>query len=477
VRLGDILLEAQGPEAALEVSHLAFDDRVVTSDTLFFCVPGFRQDGHDFAQLAVDRGAVALVVERPLGLGVPEVLVSNVRQAMGPAASRFHGNPSGDLRVLGVTGTNGKTTSAYLVRTILEQVGISCGLLGTVESVVAGEVLEAGRTTPEALDLQTLLARMRDGGDKAAAIEVSSHALDLGRVDGVEFAASIFTNLTQDHLDYHGTMAQYWGSKRRLFTELQRGIPVINVDDVYGKELESELDDAVTFGISGGADWSVIGLDTDIRGSRFVLVGPDGEAAVETALPGAFNVSNVLGAAAGAHALGVGFEQIVEALPHATRVPGRFEPVAYGQPFAVLVDYAHTPDSLENVLLAARQIATGRVLCVFGCGGDRDAGKRPQMGMIAGRDADVSIVTSDNPRSEDPATIAHAVAAGAEKGCEIVLDRREAIETAIGLASAGDVVVIAGKGHEVGQEFEQGRKLPFDDRVVAADALRELGWA
>ncbi|MCX6394426.1 MAG: UDP-N-acetylmuramoyl-L-alanyl-D-glutamate--2,6-diaminopimelate ligase [Solirubrobacterales bacterium] len=477
MRLGDILLEAQGPEAALEVSHLAFDDRVVTSDTLFFCVPGFRQDGHDFAQLVVDRGAVALVVERPLGLGVPEVLVSNVRQAMGPAASRFHGNPSGDLRVLGVTGTNGKTTSAYLVRTILEQAGISCGLLGTVESVVGGEVLEAGRTTPEAIDLQALLAHMRDGGDKAAAIEVSSHALDLGRVDGVEFAASIFTNLTQDHLDYHGTMAQYWESKRRLFTELPRGIPVINVDDVYGKELASELDDAVTFGISGGADWSVIGLDTDIRGSRFVLVGPDGEAAVETALPGTFNVSNVLGAAAGAHALGVGFEQIVEALPHATRVPGRFEPVVYGQPFAVLVDYAHTPDSLENVLLAARQIASGRVLCVFGCGGDRDAGKRPQMGMIAGRDADVAIVTSDNPRSEHPATIAKAVAAGAEKSCEIVLDRREAIETAIGLAAAGDVVVIAGKGHEVGQEFEQGRKLPFDDRVVAADALRELGWA
>ncbi|CAB4863157.1 MAG: UDP-N-acetylmuramoyl-L-alanyl-D-glutamate--2,6-diaminopimelate ligase [Actinobacteria bacterium] len=477
MRLGDILLESEGPEAALEVTNLAYDDRLASSDTLFFCVPGFTRDGHDFAQLAIDRGAVALVVERPLDLGVPEVVVPDVRQAMGPAASRFHGNPSHDLNVLGVTGTNGKTTTAYLVRTILEQVGIRCGLLGTVESVVAGEVLEAGRTTPEAIDLQALLARMRDGGDTAAAIEVSSHALDLGRVDGVEFAASIFTNLTQDHLDYHGTMAEYWDSKRRLFTELPRGVPVINIDDPHGAILAAEVEDAVTFGITGGADWSVIGLETDIRGSRFVLVGPDGEAAVETALPGAFNVSNVLGAAAGAHALGVGFDQIVGALPLASRVPGRFEPVDRGQPFAVLVDYAHTPDSLENVLMAARQIATGRVLCVFGCGGDRDTGKRPQMGMIAERNADIAIVTSDNPRSEDPASIAAAVAAGAESGCEIILDRAEAIAATLGLASSGDVVVIAGKGHELGQEFAEGRKIPFDDRVVAAEALRGLGWA
>ncbi|MEI7889940.1 MAG: UDP-N-acetylmuramoyl-L-alanyl-D-glutamate--2,6-diaminopimelate ligase, partial [Actinomycetes bacterium] len=360
MRLGDIIDVADGPEAAIDISSLVFDDRQVVPGALFFCVPGFTRDGHDFAPLALERGAVALVVERSLGLGCPEIVVPKVRSSMGPAAARFHGDPSRQLNVLGFTGTNGKTTSAYLARSILEQVGMRCGLLGTVESVVAGDVLEAGRTTPEAIELQALLALMRDGGDQAAVIEVSSHALDLGRVDGVTFAASVFTNLTQDHLDYHGTMEEYWQSKRRLFTDLPRGVPVINLDDPYGASLAAELEDAVTFGIRGGADWGVLGLETDIVGSRFMMIGPDGEAAVETALPGAFNVSNVLGAAAAVHALGVGFEEIVAALPHATRVPGRFEPVACGQPFAVLVDYAHTPDSLDNVLAAARQIATKR---------------------------------------------------------------------------------------------------------------------
>lgn len=464
-----------------EVTALAYDNRKVQPGTLFFCVPGYTRDGHDFAPDAVERGASALVVERPLGLGVPEVLVPSVRAAMGPAAAAFHGRPSEQLAVVGVTGTNGKTTTAFLVRTLLEAAGRQTGLLGTVTAIVGGAEREVQRTTAEAIELQRDLAEMRDGGDVAAAIEVSSHALRLHRADATRFAAAIFTNLTQDHLDFHPSMDDYYAAKRLLFlpAEGERpGVAVVNVDDPYGARLAQELGAAgaevVTIAIEADADWRASDLRTGLTGSTFTARTPEGEIELSTPLPGRFNVQNVLGAIAAVRALGVPLAEIAEALPAAGRVPGRFEPVDEGQEFAVLVDYAHTPDSLDNVLQAARGLTERRVLTVFGCGGDRDRTKRPLMGGIAARLADEAYVTSDNPRSEDPEQILRDVVEGTGSGphVHVEVDRRKAIFQAVAAAAPGDVVVIAGKGHEQGQEFAGGEKLPFDDVTVAREALR-----
>jgi UDP-N-acetylmuramoyl-L-alanyl-D-glutamate--2,6-diaminopimelate ligase len=510
---------AQGEAAAVEIKGLAYDSRTVTPGSLFFCVRGFQCDGHDFAVHALRRGAAALVVERPLGLGVPEVLVSSARAAMGPAAVRFYGDPSAALRVVGVTGTNGKTTTAFLLKALLEAAdpGSSCGLLGTVKSVIGGVERAAGRTTPEAIDLQADFRAMLDGGDGTCAIEVSSHALALGRAEGIHFAAAIFTNLTQDHLDFHEDMEDYFQAKRRLFAT-DPGVSVVNVGDPYGRRLAGEIDGAlITFAVErdgnavgrgGNTDGEAGERDairahyraTDVRcdfgGCHFALHTPDGAREVALPLAGRFNVENALGALAAAHALGGELDVLVEALEHGVRVPGRFEAVDEGQDFAVLVDYAHTPDSLENVLGAAHELTgaggahgegehggTGRVVCVFGAGGDRDRGKRPLMGEIAARLADVAIVTSDNPRSEEPEAIIAEILAGAAgaagtpqprgaRPIASITDRRAAIFRAIAVAAPGDVVVIAGKGHEQGQEFADGRKLPFDDVEVARDALR-----
>ena len=476
MELGQILPGLAGPSAGVEISSLAFDDREVVEGSLFFCVGGFSRDGHDFAQSAVERGAAALVVEKQLDLDLPQIVVRSARSQMGPAADNFFGHPTDDLDVIGVTGTNGKTTTAYLIRHLLEQAGRSCGLVGTVETIIAGEAIEAVRTTPEAIGLQGLFRRMLDGGDVAAAIEVSSHALDLGRVDGTRLAASVFTNLTQDHLDWHGSMEEYWESKKRLFTEFPHGVAVLNIDDSYGQALAAELTDSITVGFGDEASWRATGVVTGLTGSRFDLRSPLGNTQVSMRLPGEFNVLNAVGGAAAVSALGLSFEEIVSGLESATGVPGRFEPLEAGQPFAVLVDYAHTPDSLENVLRAARGIASGKVICVVGCGGDRDSTKRPIMGRIVSEMSDIAILTSDNPRSEDPELILSQIAAGANKDAQIVLDRREAIQRAIESATEGDVVLIAGKGHEQGQEFADGAKVPFDDRAVAADCLAGAGW-
>jgi len=476
VDLGQILPGVAGSSAGVEIRSLAFDDRDVVEGSLFFCVGGFSRDGHDFAPSAVERGAVALVVERELDLEVPQVVVNSARSQMGIAADNFFEQPSAQLEVIGVTGTNGKTTTAYLIHHLLEQAGRHCGLVGTVETIVAGDRVEAVRTTPEAIGLQKLFRRMVDGGDVAAAIEVSSHALDLGRVDGTRFAASVFTNLTQDHLDWHGTMDDYWLSKKRLFTELPSGVPVINIDDEHGRDLAQEIEGAVTVGFAGDASWQASGVLTGLAGSRFELRSPEGQGNLTISLPGEFNVVNALGAAAAVAAVGVPFDDIVAGLESAKGVPGRFEPVESGQPFAVLVDYAHTPDSLENVLRAARRIAAGRVICVVGCGGDRDSSKRPIMARIASDLADITILTSDNPRSEDPELILGQMASGAGPDIQRIVDRRQAVKHAIEAAAEGDVVLIAGKGHEQGQEFADGLKLPFDDRVVAGECLAEAGW-
>ena len=498
-----------GEAAAVEIDGLAYDSRRVQPGTLFFCVPGEHSDGHDHAAQAVAAGAAALVVERPLGLGVPEVLVPSARAAEGPVAARFYGDPSATLEVVGVTGTNGKTTTAYLVRALLEAGGRRCGLLGTVTSVVGGEERPVSRTTPEAIDLQAALRAMLDGGERACAMEVSSHALELGRADGVRFAAGVFTNLTQDHLDFHGTMEEYFQAKRRMFVPTPPGVSVVNVDDPYGRRLAAELPEAVTFAVEGAgeafvptrtldghsppedvasrATYRATGVRCDFHGCRFTLHTPEGRREVTLPLPGRFNAANALGALTVVHSLGVDLDTLVTALERGVSIPGRFEPVDEGQEFAVLVDYAHTPDSLENVLRAAHEVAEGRVICVFGAGGDRDRGKRPLMGEVAARLADVAIVTSDNPRSEDPEAIVAEIVAGVERRgsppahaagmppVQTLVDRRAAIDRAIVAAQPGDVVVIAGKGHEQGQEFAGGVKVPFDDVKIAREALRARG--
>jgi UDP-N-acetylmuramoyl-L-alanyl-D-glutamate--2,6-diaminopimelate ligase len=456
-----------GDGPAVEIGGLAYDNRAVEPGTLFFCVPGFTRDGHDFASDAVARGAAALVVARPVDAGVPEVQVADVRAAMATAAARFYGDPTASLPVVGVTGTNGKTTTAFLVRALLEAAGRRCGLLGTVTSVVAGDERPTVRTTPEAIDLQRTFREMLDGGDRACAMEISSHALELRRADGIHVAAAVFTNLTQDHLDFHPTMEDYFQAKRRLFTSSSTRARVVNVDDPYGRRLAEEFP-VVSFAIDRHADYRAVDVQTGFAGTDCRFETPDGAFDVHVPLPGRFNVANALGAWAAVRALGVE----LTALPDSARVPGRFEPVDEGQPFAVLVDYAHTPDSLENVLRAARELATGRVIAVFGAGGDRDRGKRPLMGEIGARLADVALVTSDNPRSEDPEAIIAEILAGAGREVEHDVDRRRSIHRAVALAEPGDVVVIAGKGHEQGQEFEGGRKEPFDDIAVAREALR-----
>ena len=464
------LIGAGAPEVT--VTGLAYSSRDVRPGFAFFCVPGFRSDGHDFAPDAVERGAAALVCERPLGLGVPEAVVPSVRAAMAPAAARFHGDPTAELRVVGITGTNGKTTTAYLVRAILEHAGIATGLIGTVAFIAGGRERAVERTTPEALELQHAFREMLDAGDRACAMEVSSHALELGRAGAIHWACRVFTNLTQDHLDFHPTMEDYFLAKRRLF-EIDGGPAVVNVDDEYGRRLARELPDAVTYAIGAEAAYRATDVEFDAAGSAFEVAG----VAVRMPLPGLFNVSNALAAIAACAQLGVEPERAAAALATARRVPGRLEPVDEGQPFAVLVDYAHTPDSLENVLRAARELTGGRVHVVFGAGGDRDRQKRPLMGAAAVRNADRVIVTSDNPRSEDPEAIIAEILAGTGAGAEREVDRRRAIELAVAGAAPGDVVVIAGKGHEQGQEFEGGRKEPFDDVTVAREALRARATA
>src|SRR3954467_408820 len=465
MQLREVLGDAARDAPPVEVTALAFDNRLVTPGTLFFCVPGFTRDGHDYAPDAIARGAAALVVQRPLGLGVPEVLVDDVRAAMAPAAAALNGAPTAALRAVGITGTNGKTTTAFLVRGLLEAAGRRTGLLGTIKTIVAGADQTGVRTTPEAIDLQAAFRAMADGGDVACAMEVSSHALELNRADAIHFDVAVFTNLTQDHLDFHPSMEAYWAAKKKLFA-LGPRVSVVNVDDEHGRELADERPEAVTVAIDRPATLRATALASGVDGSSFVVEAPEGPFPMRLPVPGRFNVLNALGAAGAVRALGVGLDAVAEALPGVARVPGRFEPVEAGQPFAVVVDYSHTPDGLENVLVAAREVADGRVICVFGCGGDRDRGKRPPMGRVADARADRAIVTSDNPRSEDPEAIIAEVLAGMGAGAEHEADRRAAIRLAVGGAEAGDVVVIAGKGHEQGQELAEGVKVPFDDVEV-----------
>jgi UDP-N-acetylmuramoyl-L-alanyl-D-glutamate--2,6-diaminopimelate ligase len=443
--------------APLDVADLAYDTRAITPGALFFCVRGANVDGHELAAQAIEAGAAALVVERPVEAArVPQLVVADSRTAMAVAADVFFGHPTHELDVVGITGTNGKTTTAHLVYSILAAAGRRPGLLGTIEARLAGERRPVVRTTPEAIDLQRTFREMLDAGDRSCAMEASSHASELHRLDRVRFAALVFTNLTPDHLDFHGTMERYFDAKRRLFVGDDPPPVAINVDDPWGRKLAAERPDALTFGLDAG--------DAQLR--------PDALDGIDLKLRGRFNVSNTLGALAAGRLLGIDQAALVQGLEAVRGVPGRFESVDEGQPFEVIVDYSHTPDSLENALRAARELASGRVLCVFGCGGDRDREKRPLMGRIAAELAEVPILTTDNPRSEDPLAIIEDVLGGA-RGLEVEPDRRAAIARAVEAAREGDVVLVAGRGAEPEQEVA-GRKLPFDDRDVAREALRRI---
>jgi UDP-N-acetylmuramoyl-L-alanyl-D-glutamate--2,6-diaminopimelate ligase len=464
-------------EAPTEIADLAYDARSVIPGALFACVPGLKVDGHDYAAAAVAGGAVALLVERPLDLPVPQLVVDDVRAAMALAADAFFGRPTEELEVVGVTGTNGKTTTAFLLYAILAAAGRRPGLLGTVESRIGGERRAVTRTTPEAIDLQRTFREMVDAGDRSCPMEASSHGSELKRLLGVRFAALVFTNFSQDHLDLHGTLEAYFDAKRRLFVAPdvsgRRAPAAVNIGDEHGRRLAAELrelgESPLTFGLVDDADVRAEALELTHAGAAFVAGG----LSIRSRLRGRFNVENVLGAVAASRLLGIEDAAIVRGVEHVAGVPGRFEAVDEGQPFAVLVDYAHTPEALENVLAEARRLATNRIICIFGCGGDRDRAKRPLMGAVVSRLADRAIVTSDNPRSEEPLAIIEEICAGMDGGYEVEPDRAVAIARAVEEAGEGDVVIVAGKGHEQGQEFA-GRTIPFDDREVARDALRRI---
>jgi UDP-N-acetylmuramoyl-L-alanyl-D-glutamate--2,6-diaminopimelate ligase len=456
--LGDVdVLDQRGDLAAVEVSSVTHDSRLAAPGALFCCVRGRTVDGHDLAPSAVAAGAVALLCERPLDLGVAEVRVASTRAAMGPVAAAFWGHPSRSLRVAGVTGTNGKTTVTHLLRSVFEAHGWPSAVIGT---------LGGARTTPEATELQALLAGFVDEGRRAVAMEVSSHALDQHRVDATRFAVAGFTNLSNDHLDYHGDMEPYFAAKAGLFEPDLTEVGVVGADDPWGARLAEKAAVPVrTYSMADAED-----LSLSASGSSFRWRGQP----VRLRLGGRFNVSNALCAATMAEALDVPPDVVAAGLSALPSVPGRFERVDEGQDCAVVVDYAHPPDGLAAVIAAAREAAPGgRVIVVFGCGGDRDRGKRPMMGAVASAQADLAVLTDDNPRSEDPAAIVAEVLAGVADRSRLVVerDRAAAIALAVGEAQPGDIVVVAGKGHETAQVFGD-RSLPFDDREVARDALR-----
>lgn len=463
-----------GEERAV-VLELAVDARRVGPGSVFFCVSGSGVDGHDWAAEAVANGAVALVVERRLAVAAPQLVVADARAALAIASDEFWGRPTETLPVVGVTGTSGKTTTAYLLHSILEAAGRRPGLYGTIETQIGAERMPTPTWTPVVFELQHAFRSMLAGGNLSCAIEATSHDSELRRLDCVLFAALVFTNLGHDHLDYHGTMERYFAAKRRLF--LQRDVPAaINLDDHWGRRLLSELrelgrDRLLTFGFSPEADVSPEELELSAAGARFRV----GELELRTPLLGAFNVENVLGAVTGARLLGLPDAAIAAGVGALETVPGRMERIEAGQTFAVFVDYAHKPEALEAVLRTARRLAEGRVLCVFGCGGDCYRGKRPLMGRIASGLSDVAILTTDDPRNEDPQAIADEVAAGGEPH-EVELDRRRAIELAVELARPGDVVVVAGRGDETEQLLAGGRTERFDDRAVVREVLRSSGW-
>jgi UDP-N-acetylmuramoyl-L-alanyl-D-glutamate--2,6-diaminopimelate ligase len=472
VRLADIAAVVGGDvhgDPLTVVRDAASDSREVAAGALFFCIPGERADGHAFAADAVAAGAVALVVEHALDVPAPQVIVRSVREAIGPMSAAVFGHPAAAMTVVGVTGTNGKTTCTYLFESVFRAAGWMPGVIGTTGARIDGVPGPLARTTPEAPDLHRLLARMRAAGVRAIAIEISSHALSQHRSDGLVLDAALFTNLSHDHLDFHPSMDAYFEAKRRLFMPSHARRGVVNVDDAWGRRLLGDIEIATTsYAIDRPADVRATEVAVDEDGIAFRV----GDEVFRSGLRARFNVENCVGVLAAARAIGLDDDATRRGIAAVEVVPGRMQPIDAGQGFTMVVDYAHTPDSILGVLRGARPLAAGRVIVVFGCGGDRDRAKRSLMGRAAAEGADLVVITSDNPRSEDPLQIIDEVVAGIPSGTPTIVEpeRRAAIERAVGAAADGDVVVIAGKGHETTQEID-GVLLPFDDRAVARAAI------
>ncbi|MDW7671277.1 MAG: UDP-N-acetylmuramoyl-L-alanyl-D-glutamate--2,6-diaminopimelate ligase [Bacillota bacterium] len=467
-----------------EISALVYDSRQVKPGSLFACIKGFQTDGHLYIRQALDLGAVALMIEDDVELpeGVPVIKVRNARQALPVIAAAFNGNPAEKLDLIGVTGTNGKTTVTYLLKMIINQAGIKSGLIGTISNWIGDEPIETIRTTPESVDFQRLLNRMVIEKVSTCVMEVSSHSLALYRVDHTRFHTGVFTNLTEDHLDFHPTMENYYQQKKRLFY-LTEHMNLINKDDPYGARLINDLRadgvDSVSYGFEGSCDLMAKDLQLSTKGSTFHVTGLGMNHSVALHIPGRFSVYNALGAIGAARSMNIDPGIICEALLKVKGVPGRLERVQEIESLSLIVDYAHTPDALKNVLQTIRQFASGRVITVFGCGGDRDRKKRPLMGAVSGQYSEFSIITSDNPRSEDPLSIIHSIEEGIVSvggSYEIIENRREAIRRALCIAKPDDVVLIAGKGHETTQTIGH-RTMHFDDREVARELAREEGKA
>ncbi len=467
-------------EVSTKISGISYDSRAVQPGDLFVAVSGLEMDGHDFVHEAAQKGACAVLVERELtDLDLPQVVVENTRFALGVVSANFYGHPDQKLRVLGVTGTNGKTTTTYLVKSSLEQAGYKVGLIGTIQTLIGDTVLESRRTTPESLDLQRLFAQMLDEGTDFAVMEVSSHALDLYRTAGVTFAGTLFTNLSQDHLDFHPTMEDYFRAKAKLFADSQCPA-AINIDDEWGSRLtDLKRSHVISYAAEQAADFRASNIKLENGGLSYILNTEAGQIPISLRLTGFFNVYNSLGAAALCFSQGVSLENIRDGLEAVIGVPGRFERIENDRGLNIVVDYAHTPGGLENVLQSGRELTPkGRLILVFGAGGDRDRSKRPLMGAVAGRLADLAIITSDNPRSEEPGEICSSIEKGLLKenhqsSYKIIVDRRTAIRRAVELANPDDLVIVAGKGHETYQELAQGR-IHFDDREEVRKAIKEL---
>jgi len=485
--LETVAVRATGGDQDVVIKGITYDSRQVKPGFLFVAIKGFKADGHDYIVPAIQKGAVAVVAERKVDLppGTAWALAPSSRQALALMSARFFGDPSSRMKMIGVTGTNGKTTTTNLIAAVLKAAGHKTGLIGTIHNRIGNRVLPVKHTTPEAPDLQQLLSEMVAEGVDVCVMEVSSHALALHRVDGCEFDVAVFTNITQDHLDFHRDMKEYMETKLKLFSGLavhnlkkRKKYAVINVDDSYAAQVIKVCEgNTCTYGLTGSADVWAENVKIGVNGASFIVRGKWGSCALNLKMTGMFNVYNALAAFTASAVAGASVEIIKDALENVRGVPGRFEMVDAGQDFTVIVDYAHTPDGLENTLKTARQIAQGRLITVFGCGGDRDRAKRPLMGEIAARYSDFAVLTSDNPRTEDPLAIIEEVEAGvkhfAGRGSYVIEpDRRQAIRLAVSAARSGDVVVIAGKGHE-NYQIIGTRKIPFDDRLEAVAALAE----
>lgn len=468
-----------------DITAICYDSRKAAGGSLFIAVRGNAADGHDFIDGALELGASAVLAEQPVpeNCPVPWVQVLDTRRAMSQVAAKFYDKPSGAMKVAGVTGTNGKTTTAFLLHHLLRTTWHRAGLIGTVHYDLGDEVVEASHTTPESPELQGLLADMAGRGCRGVVMEVSSHALEQKRPADVEFDAAIFTNLTRDHLDYHGTMEDYYEAKRELFAQLvqqpkKRGaVAVINIDDEYGRRLVKEFRsrlEVLTYGFGVHADFRALDIRFDFKGMQFQLDARGRSSLVRLPLIGRFNVYNALAALASGSALGINLRESIASIANSPQVPGRLELVSDLQSFRVFVDYAHTPDALENAINAILELKPRRLITVFGCGGNRDVPKRVQMGQVSDRLSDFSIITSDNPRKEDPLSIIDSIAKGfSSDRYKIEEDRRGAIAGALGLAQKGDIVLIAGKGHEATQTYAD-RTVEFDDRIVARQCLSDL---